>query len=1175
MGVAWDGAMKILEVCFHAFGPFTEKALDLSGGEQGFHLVVGPNEAGKSSALRGLKQALFGIPERSSDGFLHPAQKLRIGLLLQNHLGQKTRVLRRKGRTGTLLDAQGNPCEGALEPLLQGLDERVFAQRFAIDHAELVEGGRAIVQGKGELGEILFQAAGGVRDLVDARRALTEAIEELYKPRAARPIINARRAELEHERRLLLERTLPASRWVEHDEKFRNLQGQVAALESKLFALSTTIHRDRRLEEAVPLFRRRRDLLARLAETGDAVVLSEEFCEKRQKLTERAASEKSRQDLARTRIKQLERELEELVVPQEILQRADRLDQLRDALPETRSAWESLPEVRQQHARLEGEIHSTLSFLGRSLDAFDQQEIARLVHALNHKARIKSLGREINKLLLEEEQAREQIHQQEEALLSVKRTLDSLGSVRDPAFLQSALAAARGPGDLAERIREAQVKLERLRGEAELGLKRFPKWSGSLEALAAFPIPGEATILHFERLLGQYEQELVLIEQAVTTASSEEKLAEIEIGRLKLTSGSLPTEADLLESRSRRDTLWSNLRSVWTSSVPVAPQDSLIGEYEATVEQADSLSDRLRREANRIAEYAAMISRMETARIKRLDAETRARQLAEQRSRFVVEWNALWAKGHIEPGSPGEMRSWLIERASLLLKQEERGKLEVEIESLKQLQLQLCDSLQRQLDATNDPSNGVPESLDALIHRAESVVRKIEVANARREELTTNRQTVELQLRTALSRLGTCTKKLAQCRALWSELVMQLGIPGSATLEEADSALDRVEKLRNLIQQSAEATEKIEFLEARLNRFRTLAAEVMPERQIAAISVESLLDCAAEEIRNLEPARRVAARREAAERALEQEHANRNEAVRALELVQQELDVLCREARVADPLDLPRAEATSSKVREIKRDLANLDERLSSLAGNDSMASFEQSAAEANVDSLPAQIQMLEEERRELERQRGELHESLGHERAILDQMDGQGSAADVAQRIAELESRLALDVEEYARLRVARAVLDDVIETYRREHQGALLERAGALFSRLTLGRFEGLRSQIDDHGRHVLQMIRAGAKQGEEMDTSGLSDGTADQLFLALRLASLERSVVSRSPVPLLLDDVLIQFDDARAAAALDVLAEISAQTQVVLFTHHDHLRVLAEARLPAGTLFVHRLP
>jgi uncharacterized protein YhaN len=63
-----------------------------------------------------------------------------------------------------------------------------------------------------------------------------------------------------------------------------------------------------------------------------------------------------------------------------------------------------------------------------------------------------------------------------------------------------------------------------------------------------------------------------------------------------------------------------------------------------------------------------------------------------------------------------------------------------------------------------------------------------------------------------------------------------------------------------------------------------------------------------------------------------------------------------------------------------------------------------------------------------------------------------------------------------------------------------------------------------------------------GQRVDVRDMSDGTRDQLYLALRLASLEQYLVHNEPLPLVVDDILIQFDDRRAEAALRLLAELS---------------------------------
>ena len=88
--------MKILQLHLKAFGPFTDTSLDLSGGEQGLHIVYGPNEAGKSSSLRAITDLLYGFLPRTPDNFLHPYPKLRIGGELQNSDGKILEMIRRK-----------------------------------------------------------------------------------------------------------------------------------------------------------------------------------------------------------------------------------------------------------------------------------------------------------------------------------------------------------------------------------------------------------------------------------------------------------------------------------------------------------------------------------------------------------------------------------------------------------------------------------------------------------------------------------------------------------------------------------------------------------------------------------------------------------------------------------------------------------------------------------------------------------------------------------------------------------------------------------------------------------------------------------------------------------------------------------------------------------------------
>ena len=185
--------------------------------------------------------------------------------------------------------------------------------------------------------------------------------------------------------------------------------------------------------------------------------------------------------------------------------------------------------------------------------------------------------------------------------------------------------------------------------------------------------------------------------------------------------------------------------------------------------------------------------------------------------------------------------------------------------------------------------------------------------------------------------------------------------------------------------------------------------------------------------------------------------------------------------------------------------------------------------------------------------------------------MDGADGAAAAAETIQTTLARLQVDVGRYSALRLAAVVLQRGIERYREKNQGPILTRAGRLFAGLTDGSFAGL--QIDDDGAGaVLKGVRP---DGRLVGVEGMSNGSHDQLYLALRLASLESWLQAHEPIPFVVDDILLNFDDQRALAALRALAELSQHTQVLFFTHHRHLVELAEANLPAGVLFVHELP
>ena len=108
------------------------------------------------------------------------------------------------------------------------------------------------------------------------------------------------------------------------------------------------------------------------------------------------------------------------------------------------------------------------------------------------------------------------------------------------------------------------------------------------------------------------------------------------------------------------------------------------------------------------------------------------------------------------------------------------------------------------------------------------------------------------------------------------------------------------------------------------------------------------------------------------------------------------------------------------------------------------------------------------------------------------------------------------------------------------------------SIFRELTLGSFEKLTVDFEKEPL-ALEGQRVG---GKLVPIKAMSDGTRDQLYLALRLAALELHLGKGHALPFIADDLFINYDDKRAKAGLEALASLSEKTQVIFLSHHDHL-------------------
>ena len=198
-----------------------------------------------------------------------------------------------------------------------------------------------------------------------------------------------------------------------------------------------------------------------------------------------------------------------------------------------------------------------------------------------------------------------------------------------------------------------------------------------------------------------------------------------------------------------------------------------------------------------------------------------------------------------------------------------------------------------------------------------------------------------------------------------------------------------------------------------------------------------------------------------------------------------------------------------------------------------------------------------------------ETRARLAEARSAADRLDGQlraaGDPAALEGSIRELTDRIGELEGEYGALALALEALEAANTALQNRFSPELGRRAAEIFARLTGDRYTGV--TLD-------RQFRLSAEPAGDTvfrDAALLSAGALDQLYLAVRLAICDLVLPPEKQAPLVLDDALASFDDARCAAALRYLKEAAGERQILLFTCHSRE---ADFFAGDGEVFVQRL-
>ncbi len=1159
--------MRFNRLSFLAFGPFTGLELDLSGGAPGgFHMIFGPNEAGKSSALRGVHDLLFGFPERTPDAHVHPNPDLRIAAALATADGAELSVQRLKRRKDALRDAHDAPIdERALSELLGGVDAALFERLFGLDHERLQRAGEALLRDQGDIGESLFDAGSGGRGIRGVLEQLEQEADAIFKARSSKASLNVLLESYKEAKSATRDALVSPEKWQAQQDKLESERQRLRELGERRRQLREESNAHSRLDAVLGPIAIRNALREKLDAFGVLPTLPVDASERRvraERTLDEAAHERAR--LSREQGKKEER-LRELVLPENLLGvDAEALAKLRDRVGGYRTAEVDLPKRREDAQRYESEAQSLAAVLypGRALDGLEALRPSAL-----DLSRVRKLPQRQAALLERVVNAQKALRALEVQRTQLAAAQAELPAPRELGVLRRALASARARGDVERRVRETEAQRAKLEAETEARLSALGFWSGALDVVPGLPVPHEETVERFQREFNERLARAAELEREHQALAQRLANCGLKIKAVE-GAGSVPSEAALKDARARRDDGWRRVLGAWQRGATAARVDAefeahvpLSQAFEQALQSADEQADRLRREAERVSLLANLAAEHEQLSAQQSSLSGAFEELEISRLEGARTWLAAWRAAGIEPATPVEMRAWLTRQravSELILR---LGEARREAASALAERQELAAELARALELTQETT----ASLGTLLATCEDAVEIGSRAAERRRELGESLKDLDRQKTERELELGAEREALEAWQVEWRVATERLGFARELSPDEVATLLDSLSGLFDSLTKLSEQRRRATRIEEDRVKFKEHVSEWT--QTYAPDLAARAPDVAAEALVH----RFQAAEHQRTERAqIQADLDDLRRALGALELrtaqAESELHGLRVAAHAPDLVSLAAIEARVVEARDLRQKLDTVE---GSLLENQGVPLESLMAAAQGVDrtTLKARLADLVEETERID----EEHKNLSLQVRDLEHgllRYAENDAADQAQSLTVQAAEIREQALRYARLKLSAVVLQRGVERYREQNQGPVLKRASALFPRLTLGSFRGLRVGVEE--RQIVGL----REDGKELTVDAMSEGTRYQLYLALRIASLERYLERNPPLPLVLDDILIHFDDQRAAAALSVLGELSQRMQILFFTHHARDLAVAAEVIESDQLFRHSL-
>ena len=1151
--------MRLRGLTLSKYGNYDAERIGFSPEKGVVNLLLAPNGAGKSVLRQAFGDLLFGIGNQTSMGFRHGYNGMRVTAEIARPDGTSVSFIRPKARGNPVLGLDGEPlAPGFLASILGSRDKPLLERLFALDTAALREGGRALLESGGDVASALLSAAGGIRQARALKQKLERRRDDLAPERrtGSRPFYQAL-DQFNDARRRAAAATLRPDQWEKQEQTLAALEETRRASQEAAATAFAEIARLERVRRVGPPLSQRAEVEAWLAAHPDARALDPSLTGLlTQARLDLSTSETAAKD-AVARLAAAEQVLAGITVDEALLAHADQISRLvLDAGAARKARDDDLPVVRGQHEHRVSAILVLSRQLGLGLSP-DQVTANLPSRALVSRTRQRI--REFNDLSGRTGSLPGQIAARTRDLADLDQQLLALPPVEDVRLLEAQVSAIGADGDPIRRRDDARRAVAQAEAAVAHALDRVPGWTHDAAALAALrPLTPEQYRRHHEAVeearQGVREAQDRASHAAETVARAGAALA------AKSDGGAIPDAAEQARSRAARDLGWQLIyRTAFGGDPPSVEEvraftggEPLPLAFERAIAAADRIADRRVAGQGRLAEIEAASRAAADAAHDAEAAAERLRLANERLSQAQREWSQICGGLGLGDGpSLLDVQTFQTAREAVL---KARQTLAEAVDGLKAVDERHAVWAAGLAEILGTSAGDLPGLLSLARQRLE----KAREAEAVRIDLTAQRTKAAKELRDATRAREEADQQTALWREQWRAVLVELGRPEDESPDETEAVLQALEEISQEHRAAVSLAERIDGMTRDVDRFTRAAAASR-----AALPAIPLPDDPFTAV--LELGKRLAIERAADQRRAQSRQARDAEVARCAAADQAQGRARAGLSAVLGTIGAATIEEAEQRLalsaERARQDArrAAADAALRDAGGGLSLEALAAEVASVDAAAIPALIQDLEARHKAAT---DEAQRAFAEASVLRQTMDQDAASTAVNAAVADQQaaaSDLSRTLEEAVTLHLASLMLGQALEVVEKSSDPAMLRRLSAIFSDLTNGVYTRVTTEPEEDGTAHLSLIQRDFPD-ERQSTAQLSEGTRDQLFLALRVAAIEDHVRDSEALPFIGDDILQTFDDDRVRSALRVLTDLSQHTQVIILTHHRHVLDLA---------------